>query len=197
VRRTTEPKLEQWQALIEQPKTIFGWPDWSTLPVVRHSRAGAAKVGHKPFHSQEAERIEKIVQLADTNGVSIEGVRIRISAWSQLPLADVTVTFEVLDSDRWVCTSRIDFLPRSPHGNVRWRDFDLEPVINGSHIHTCNDNSRLGLDAFTPTENLPIAVSLTAEPVSFRDMLATVETCYNVGGFGDITPPEWNGSLPW
>ncbi|RWM26879.1 hypothetical protein [Mesorhizobium sp.] len=165
--------------------------------MTRNTRANAAKAGVKPFWSKEAERMETIVQLADVDGVSLEGARVRIMAWSQLPLADITMTFEVLDGDRWVCISRIDFLPPGPHPNVHWKQFNLEPSINGSHIHTCKDNGRLGLDAFTPRRNLPNAVPLSEEPLSFRDMLAVAANFYNIDGLGDITPPEWNESLSW
>ncbi|NKN39327.1 hypothetical protein HFC70_23565 [Agrobacterium sp. a22-2] len=188
-------KLEEWRHLIEQPKSIFAWPSWKTQKVVRENTAKAKAAERQPFYSVAAERIELLIQLMDENDISIEIVRIRLQAWTQRPMEDITATFEVLHQDRWVCISRIDFAPSAPHTNVNWRKFRLSPEVNGSHIHLYEDNAKLGDEAFKPSANLPNASPLQAEPQSFRDVAKEIEQHFHISGLSELPPPDWSGRL--
>lgn len=188
-------KFEIWRDLILSRKSVFNWPTWNGVPVFRESRKNATEAGRLPFVSDIAARLEMLVTLSDASDVAIEGVRIRLIAWKNRPLEDVTTTFEYLDVIRWVCISRIDFLPLSPHPNKFWRKFGLEPEINGSHIHSCEDNIKIGTEAFAPHGNLPNATPLDKEPQSFKDICRSIGELFNVAGFDTVPAPEWNWSL--
>lgn len=189
------PKLEAWQTIVAEPKNIFGWPAWSDGAMYRESRKQATDAGRLPLISDMASRSEMIITVSDSNDIALEDVRIRIGVWRNRPMEDVTATFEINDAVRWVCVSRIDFAPTAPHTNRHWRRFHLSPEINGSHIHTCEDNARIGADAFVPASNLPNARALDKEPQSFREIWAVIGAHFNISGLDDLPAPEWNGSL--
>ena len=190
-------KFEIWRNLILSEKSVFNWPAWNRAPMFRESRKNATEAGRLPFVSDIAARLEMLVTLADANDVAIEGVRVRLVAWQNRPLEDVTATFEYFDLVRWVCISRIAFLPLSPHPNKFWRKFGLEPEINGSHIHTCEDNIKIGNEAFAPYGNLPNAIPLDKEPQSFKDISQSIGEFFNITGFHAVPAPEWNWSLQY
>lgn len=189
------PKLEAWQAIVVAPKSLFGWPSWSEGPMYRESRKQAAEAGRLPLFSDLALRSEMIITVSDSSDIAMEDVRIRIVVWRNRPMEDVTATFEIHDSVRWVCVSRVDVAPPAPHTNRYWRQYHLPPEINGSHIHTCEDNARIGADAFVPVGNLPNARALDTEPQSFREICAAIGMHFNISGLGDLPAPDWNGSL--
>jgi len=188
-------KLEKWRYLVEQHKTIFGWPSWRTQKIVRETPTSAMAAGRQRLNSAVAERTELLLQVMDENDISIEIVRIRIQAWTQRPMEDITATFEVLHQERWVCISRIDFSPPTPHPNIHWRKYRLPPEVNGSHIHLYADNAKIGDEAFKPAANLPNASPLESEPKSFRDVVKEIERHFHISGLGELPPPDWNGRL--
>lgn len=187
--------LEEWCDLLSQPKFIFGWPDWEKIPIAQEDKVTALTAGRVPLRSQSAQRVEILTQLQDENAIALEGVRLRLAAWAERYMEDMTTTLEVLYLERWVCISRIDFIPYAAHANKHWRRFKLPAEVNGSHIHSCQNNAKLGLEAFTPRENLPVAMPLDQEPRSFREVLSVIEKEFGVSGLADLPPPEWNGRL--
>ena len=193
---STNSTLNEWRRLIAQPKSIFGWPDWATIVIRNRSDNFADNEPVSPLRSQQAQRAEILIQLQDENGIAIEGARIRIAVWMHRYLEDITATLEVLDAgDRWVCISRIDFVPPAPHFNKHYRRLGISPEIYGSHIHSCDDNAKIGVEAFSARENLPVAVGLEREPTSFRDIIEVVSDRLNVSGISELRAPEWNGEL--
>lgn len=191
---TGHSRLRAWCDLLQDQKSLFGWPSWNDIEVTRESRKAATEAGRLPFQSDMAARTELLASLADENEVAIEDCRVRLAIWKHRPLEDITATFEVFSDERWTCISRIDFLPVSPHPNRYWRKFGLEPEVKGSHIHGCEDNARLGMEAFAPIGNLPNARGLDKEPQSFRDICRSIEDLFVISGF-EVTTPEWNWSL--
>ncbi|MEF2558485.1 hypothetical protein VQ044_19860, partial [Aurantimonas sp. C2-5-R2] len=200
-KRISDPKsncnarrLEHWCSLESEPKTLFGYPEWLLRPIVR-TKPKKGRPGPRPFNSVQAQRMELPIVLADTAGVTIEGLRIRISAWENRQMDDITATLECLAPEQWVCISRVDFLPPAPHGNKHWKRYRLDPEVFGSHLHACADNARIGGSAFTPEENLPNAVPLVSEPQSFRDICRMLEEVWNVDGLLTLPSPDWKGGL--
>lgn len=189
-------KVDGWSDLTSRPKSVFGWPDWAKLPITQHGRDNSNVESRSPLRSLLAERVELLLQLQDENGIALEGVRVRIAAWSHRYLQDMTATFEVLDTgDRWLCINRIDFLPPAPHHNKHHRRFGISPEIYGSHIHRCEDNAKLGVEAFTPRENLPNAIPLDREPNSFKEVVDLISEHFNISGISELPAPDWNGEL--
>lgn len=145
--------------------------------------------------SKAAEQIQLLVQLEDEHGVVLEGVRLRLTAWADQPMVDIVAIFEILSSERWMCASRVDFVPQAPHSNKHWRKLRLPADVNGSHIHSFEDNAKLGRLAFTASENLPAARPLGEEPNSLRDIFRVVGEAFKIEKLNALPMPEWNGSL--
>lgn len=187
--------FDVWREAAEKPKVIFDWPSWEANEVVRLSKKQAGSLGHKPFRSSDAERLSLLAQLADVNGPSIEGLRLRLEAWANRPMCDLTATLELLDGAQWVCLSRVDVAPYGPHSNKDWRTLGIPPDITGSHFHAFSDNVKLGKGAFAPTGNLPAARPLGREPDSFREFVVVVGQIFNIDGSADLPCPEWQKGL--
>lgn len=188
-------KFDIWRGYLSQEKQLLDWPVWKPDRVVRERRKAAQVAGRQPLQSVSAERTQLLVQVMNTEGISIENVRVRIVAWTQRSMEDLTATFEVLYGQQWVCISRIDFAPPSPHTNMYWKKFGLPPIVKGSHIHPYEDNAKLGEAAFVPLGNLPIALPLEDELDSFRDILKAIEVHFRVTGLSELSPPAWTERL--
>lgn len=180
--------LEEWERLHDIPKSIFGWPDWRTLPPKR-SRDAAI-----PLESQLATREVLLVTLADGLMNVLEDLQLRIMVWKGRPDFDVTATLEA-EANGWTCISRMDFWPPTPHRNEFWRKLGQSPVIEGCHHHRFHDNHRLGIGAFKPSGNLPSAIQFDADPSSFRDILALIERHWNIDGASQLALPQGQGRL--
>ncbi|MEC5322760.1 hypothetical protein [Aurantimonas sp. A3-2-R12] len=186
-------RLSGWCELEARRKILFGYPHWIPQPVTKPPKPKHGQP--KPFKSVQAKRTVLLVTLSDETGTTIEGLRLRVTAWENRKMADITATLEVLEVEQWVCISRVDFLPPAPHGNKFWRRFQLAPEISGSHIHFCRDNARIGALAFSKAENLPNAAPIETEPQSFRDICRMLERSWNVDGLVGVKAPDWDGGF--
>lgn len=183
---------KEWGDIVRQPKGIIGWPIWSDPePLSSGTKIPARRT---ELRSQAAEVTETLIPLSDSSGVGLEGVRLRISAWAYRRMHEVTSTLEVSGHRRFVNIARLDAWPADPHFNLRTRQHpalrSYPAVVNGSHVHRFEDNARLGISAFAPYSNLPVAFP-TAELTSFRDFLRIVETEFGIHGLSVIDPPNW------
>jgi hypothetical protein len=178
-------QLARWVELATQKKQIFDWPSWQ-LQSARQRKAGEVPSGTDQF--------TLAVLLSDETGVSIEGLELRIIVWRDRPHDDATALLQVEDGS-WMTISRLDCWPNSPHINTYWKRLQQPPQIEGSHVHRCEDNARLGRRAFNPFANLPSAMPVDSSPQSFRDMMVLVENYFNVDGASKLPPPDWQGRL--
>jgi hypothetical protein len=107
---------------------------------------------------------------------------------------EVTATLEAPGHRRFVNIARVDAWPADPHLNLRTRHHSdlrhLPGVIDGSHVHRFEDNARLGISAFAPYSNLPIAAP-TEELTGFRHFLRIVGEEFGISGLPEIDPPNW------
>ncbi|MGY3341955.1 hypothetical protein ACVWZ4_004333 [Bradyrhizobium sp. USDA 4472] len=152
------------------------------------------------LHTVAAETTEVIIPLADENGVGLEGVRLRLSAWAYRRQHDVTATLEVAGGRRsFVNISRIDAWPADPHFNTIARKTaglgHVPPVVEHCHIHRFEDNAKVGGIAFLPPHNLPIAVPFSEPLTSFRSFLRMVAQEFNIQGLDDFPAPPWQEYL--
>lgn len=188
-----------WAGIIEQPKTIFGWPEWSDVAPLRPNRRTPSK--RSEVLTVSTEITQAIVQLADINGIGLEGVRLRITAWAYRRNCDVTATLEVPGGRGFVTISRVDAWPFDPHINSRKvrKTTGLSGVpecVEGCHVHRYSDNAKCGGVAFYagPDGNLPVAVPLPNSLQSLRDFLRNVGAEFNIAGLeGFNGPPTWEG----
>lgn len=179
-------RLDRWEALHDQPKSIFGWPGWRDVKKPKSDG---------PLLSHIAQRTSLLVSLCDQNGVNLEGLQLRITIWKGRPNEDVTCTLEASDNN-WTCISRMDFWSNSPHMNADWRSItDLPPQVGETHYHRFKENKAIGSHSFKPIGNLRAAINFDAEPRSFRDILRLIENEWNIAGATDLPLPERQGGL--
>jgi len=186
----------EWAAAAAQPKTLLSWPLW---PEVEPLPTGRRVVTRRDeLHTAAAETIEIVAALADAGGVGLEGVRLRIVAWAFRELREVTATLEVAGNRSFVTIARVDGWPVDPHINpVRTHPAlrRLPAQIDSHHVHRFVDNARLGVEAFAPFANLPIAVPTPNDLGSFRDFLRTVAAEFNIDGADRLQAPDWRVML--
>jgi hypothetical protein len=182
----------EWREIVQQRKTILGWPAWSDPPALPSSKTAPTR--RTELHSLAAETIETLIPLADLSGVGLEGVRLGLNAWAYRRMHEVTATLEVPGHRRFVNIARVDAWPADPHFNLRTRQHpdlrQLPPVIEGSHVHRFDENAKLGISAFAPYSNLPVAAPIE-ELTSFRHFLRIVGEEFGIDGLPDIDPPNW------
>ncbi|MCA1469800.1 hypothetical protein I6F09_18060 [Bradyrhizobium sp. IC3195] len=141
-----------------------------------------------------------VIPLGDENGVGLEGVRLRLSAWAYRRQHEVTATLEITGGRRsFVNIARVDAWPADPHFNTLARKTaglgHVPPVVEESHVHRFEDNAKVGGKAFLPPYNLPIAVPVAEPLTSFRGFLRTVAQEFNIQGLDDFPTPHWQEYL--
>jgi hypothetical protein len=174
-----------WRDIANCRKTIATWADWSDPPVLPSRHVG----DDRDVHTVAGETIELKVQLADENGVGLEGVQLRITAWPYRRNRDLTATLEVPGGRSFVTA-----WPPDPHMNLRARAHPgcghLPREISGHHVHRFDDNVRLGRDAFGPG-NLPLAAPVNGRLESFRDFIRVLSDEFKIDGLDQLNPPDW------
>ena len=183
---------DAWRKIAEQPKTIATWPEWSEVEPLPTGRN--VTTSRNELHTAAAETIEMIVLLADADGVGLQGVRLRLTAWPYRRMHDVTAVLEAPGGRVTVAIARLDAWPPDPHMNVRARNHPglghLPAGIDGHHIHRFEDNAKLGMDAFG-AGNLPLAAQVTSRLESFRDFLRILSDEFKIDGVDQLDPPNW------
>jgi hypothetical protein len=190
---------KEWREIVQQPKTIIGWPDWSGIEALPTGKNVRTRRGD--IHTVSAEITEVLFQLSDQNGIGLQGVRLRLKAWAYKRHRDVTATLEVLGGRSFVTISRVDAWPSDPHRNSfkilkvpQLKGFPAE--LAECHVHRFDDNAKYGAAAFGagPEGNLPVAAALPNALQSFRDFLRSVGTEFDIGGLDNFPgPPSWQG----
>lgn len=140
-----------------------------------------------------------VIPLGDQNGIGIEGAQLRLGAWAYRRMHEVTATLEVSGRRSFVTIGRVEAWPSGPHMNTLARKHPalrhVPPVIEGCHVHRFGDNVHLGLQAFEPPRNLPVAVPIDPPLTSFRGFLRTVAEEFVIVGLEDFDPPPWQEYL--
>ena len=189
----TDRVPKEWGEIVRLPKGILGWPAWTDPePLSSGARTPARRT---ELRSQAAEITETLIPLSDASGIGLEGVRLRLTAWAYRRMHEVTATLEVAGHrSRFVNIARVDAWPADPHFNLRTRHHpalrNYPGIIDDSHVHRFEDNVRLGISAFAPHGNLPVAFP-TAKLTSFGEFLRIVEAEFGINGLSQIDPPNW------
>jgi hypothetical protein len=183
----------EWQRIVEMPKTMFSWPTWSDPDPLPSGTRVVTRRG--ALHTAAGEAISVLIALADSGGVGLEGVRLRVTAWPFRREFDVTATLEVEGGRSFMTIARIDAWPPDPHINTVARRHPalrhLPNKIEGHHVHRFADNARIGRAAFVPVSNLPAAAPIDDELRSFRDFARIVEHEFRIDGFQRFSSPDW------
>ena len=120
-------------------------------------------------------------------------------AWAFRELREVTATLEVAGNRSFVTIARIDGWPVDPHINPMMRQHPslkrLPAQIDSHHVHRFADNARLGVEAFAPYANLPVAAPTSDDLGSFRDFLRTVAAEFQIDGADKLQAPDWRVML--
>lgn len=162
-------------------KRLLGWGAWS-----------------EPQRGP-AETTEVVLPLANIDGIGIQGVQLRINTYAYRRLHESTAILEVGNGRQAVGIARVDGWPADPHMNGQARRSAklslVPPVVTGSHVHRFRDNARLGIKAFKPPGNLPVAVPLPEPLTGFRGFLRTVGREFNIVSLEEFDPPPWQEYL--
>jgi hypothetical protein len=169
-------RIEQLRALVSAAKTVPVVPSWKVVPV----RDVAAEC-----------RLSCPLAIG---GLVAEGLTLVAAAPQYLPQQDVVlqlVSVWPASASRYHLT-RIEWRPRKQHRNdgrapphLRFRE------IRGSQIHPFELNCRYGVDALSPSENLPVAEPLALEPQSYWEFLDLAGTLLNIEALAQIGEPPW------
>ena len=183
---------ERWREIAQRQKAIVGWPDWPDVELPPPPPKGRPVEQFGMLRTQSGKPSSVVFSLETTDGVGIEGARLRITAWPFLKCDDVTATLEILTDRGWINIARLDAWPRNLHRNSREvaRRSGVPTEVVGCHVHRFAENASFGPEAFT--DNLPVARPLDGVTRSFREFLAIVERefCVEIGEFP--APPGWD-----
>lgn len=190
---------DHWRDVATVDKELMTWPNWSDVQLPPAPSTDRPIEEHGRIKTTAGDNTRVVFPLAQTGGLGLEGVRLRITAKPFNRNQEVTATLEVPGGRNGVTIARIDAWPLDPHGNVNREHrkmLNVPALIVGSHSHRFDDNARIGMDAFLPSWNLPIARELDRNIQSFRQFLAVVETEFRITGLSDFPAPDgWGGLL--
>lgn len=183
---------DEWRNVAELPKTIHACSGWSQPPSPPSPIRATSR--RDDVVTVAAETIECVIPLADSHGIGLEGVRVRLTAWAYRRNYDVTATLEVPGGRSFVAIARLDAWPSDPHMNVQARGraglSHLPAVLDSHHVHRFKDNAKLGMRAFG-SGNLPLAAPIDGRLESFREFLRICGQEFNIVGLDQIDPPDW------
>jgi hypothetical protein len=178
------------------PKTLMSWPAWSEPDP---PAPGKTVKPRAELLSVAAETTEVVIPLGTTDGIGIQGAQLRLNAWAYRRMHEVTATLEIAGGRSFVTIARVDAWPADPHMNTLARKYPnlrhLPAVVDGSHVHRFRDNARIGIKAFRPPFNLPVAIAVAEPLTSFRGFLRTVAQEFVIVGLEDFDPPQWQEYL--
>ncbi|MEC5325187.1 hypothetical protein [Aurantimonas sp. A3-2-R12] len=134
------------------------------------------------------------------NGVQVSGARLEMHGPRAVPMNRpfyglVALLFATVQGVTYHL-GRIEFDPENPlkpHRN-RMGPHKAPPIVQGAQIHRFASNRYLGVDAFKPEGELPIAFPLTQEFVTFDDVLKIVRNEFVIPDLW-VEEPGWSRTL--
>lgn len=193
------PVPDLWHEIAMIDKELMTWPSWSDVQRPLPPSANRPIEEHGKIRTTAGENTRVVFPLARVGGPGIEGARLRLTAKPFRRNEEVTATLEVSGGRNGVTIARIDAWPLDPHGNINREHrkmLGIPQLIPGSHVHRFEDNARIGVEAFSPQSNLPVARELDRDIQSFRQFLALVEAEFRITGLSAFPAPDgWEGLL--
>ncbi|WP_395393113.1 hypothetical protein WBP07_18100 [Novosphingobium sp. BL-8A] len=169
--------MSQYQRLVESEKAIAGDPYWS-----------------KP---KGVDLRMTLVASLMLEGRVLQGLELVGRTHLDPREADVSFSLIYLPTDSRrdaVQLARIDWRPKTPHGNDHPRTpAELLGDIEGSHHHSfpLNWSSSAG----KPLRNLPIAEEIIPDYQSVEELLDGVGKLFRISGAGSSLPRPWPKDL--
>ena len=138
-------------------------------------------------------RYLRVPIVCDCGQVSLIGVSIVGTAWTDEP--DERVTFQLIMDINGANyrIARIDWRPRQPHTN-RLGPPELRGISALTSIHDFPENAALGLELMQ-TGNLPVVKPIEPEPEDFNGLLHYLRDTFHLANATDIPAPPWAPQL--
>lgn len=167
------------------------------MPIEVGDLVTAAKRLPAPLQWLDADqrRLEAVSAL-DIDGVTVEGLQLRLVAQKLLP--DRAVSVLLLHKEprsKYIPLWRLEWRPIAPHNNKNTGPDEYRMLqITGSHHHPYHLNLTQN-GRFLRSGNLPIVVPIEPEPADFASFVAFAGKALNIADMGAIAPPPWEGLL--
>ncbi|WPZ32535.1 hypothetical protein T8K17_14930 [Thalassobaculum sp. OXR-137] len=169
------------------------------MPVELPEIAAAYKVipGTPKWEFRDAERLT-LVSALDIDGITIEGLRFRSTAFVRLPQECVTFQLEYLPPRSNVkggAFERLEWRPLKGHNNKGIGPPELQHFQQqGTHHHLFDVNWRAQAKRVRRGE-LPISIPVDPDPASFEEVLALVGEKFRINNIHVVVPPPWEATL--
>lgn len=136
-----------------------------------------------------------LVSPLDIAGVTIEGLRLRVTAMVRRPNECVTFQLEYTPprgDPKGGAFDRLEWRPVSAHTNKGVGPPGLRHVVqSSSHHHSFEANWNDGQSARVKRGELPIAVPISPDPASFEEALALAGERFKINNIGVVDRPPW------
>ena len=132
----------------------------------------------------------------DIDAVTVQGLRLRITARSSLPDEAVTAQIEYHGlRGRYGPLCRLEWRPITGHSNKGIGPPEFRHrLLTGSHHHSFGLNWQYAASAVR-RGNLPVAVPVNPDPPDYRAALALAATEFRIGDLGSIPVPPWQPKI--
>jgi hypothetical protein len=152
----------------------------------------------RPVWLEEANDRLSLVSPLDIDGVTIEGLRFRITA--MIPRLEECVTVQVeyippMRDLRGGALARIEWKPLKGHNNK-----NAGPLAHRNKFITASHHHRFDLNwneqaAALRRGNLPIAVPVEPDPATFETLVDLVRQEFRISNLDWLQPPPWQATL--
>lgn len=169
------------------------------MPMELPDIAAADKVipGAPKWEIRDAERLT-LVSALDIDGITIEGLRFRSTAFVRLPHECVTFQLEYLPPRSNVKGGpfeRLEWRPLKGHNNKGLGPPEWQYIQqDGTHHHLFDINWN-GQAKRVRRGDLPISLPVEPDPVSFQEALALAGKKFRINNIDVVVPPPWEATL--
>ncbi len=133
----------------------------------------------------------------DIGGVTVEGLRLRITAHQNMPDRNVTIQLECSATRReGGPIARIEWRSPRKHNNKGRGPKELRHVLQGgTHHHKFDLNWKDNQKGMLERGELKIAVPLDPDPKDFHALMRVVGVEFQIDNMGVIPIPPWEEAL--
>ena len=153
----------------------------------------ATKFAQPSDWAEDERGRHKMTLSLDIDGVTIEGLFLRVTALRSLPDQEVMVQLEYRPphaAGDALC--RLDWRPLRPHRNPMIGPKKLHLLeIPGTHHHSF-DLNWLDNKNCMRVGNLPLAKSVDEDPSTFGQLLALVSKEFRISNLSEVPLPAWD-----
>lgn len=152
----------------------------------------------QPLWMKEANDRLALVSPLDVDGITLEGLRLRVTAIVTRIDECVTAQVEYVPPKRDVrggALARIEWKPLKGHNNKNVGPLELRNIVQyGSHHHSFDLNWNQQA-AKLRSGNLPISVPLDPDPINFKALVDLIGQEFRIRNIDWIELPQWQPNL--